>query len=79
MKLRECSVDKKASSPVFFGFPSANEPPRLCTINVSILEQLSREGHDRGKVVEQRRSLRKIGGMQFNVVIGKKDIFSFRM
>lgn len=59
--------------------PCANQFPGRFATNVSVLEQLSRKGHDRGKIVKQRRSFRQIIAVELNVIVGEEDVFSLCM
>ena len=77
MELSRSILHAQASPPVLLMLPSLNKFFSLCASNVPILEQLSGKANDCRKVVEQRCRFREICGVQFYVIIEKKDILSF--
>jgi hypothetical protein len=76
MKLRKSFIDEQPSSRMLLVLPCANQFPGLFATNVSVLEQLSRKGHDRGKIVKQRCSFPKLSAVELNVIVGEEDVFS---
>jgi len=79
MKLRKSFIHEQPSSRMLLFLPCANQFPGRFATNVSVLEQLSRKGHDRGKIVKQRRSFRQIIAVELNVIVGEEDVFSLCM